>query len=229
MPKYVIGVDFGTLSGRASLVDAADGRVLSSSVYDYPHAVMDTALPCGVPLAPDWALQHPKDYMDVLDHTIPEILCVSGVNPADVVNLAPWLKPSILAKLSESMEKCGIGIAHLVALAEYLNDTDTDKLMKVVDFDSLADMDMGLLSRLMPLLGPYAHDTILQKIIDGELDYHYLELVGGYRMQILAWAGDEEFPPNAQVLYSDNFADGFAAEDRVVAGDILISTIKANM
>ena len=55
------------------------------------------------------------------------------------------------------------------------------------------------------------------------------ELVGGYQMQILAWAGDDEFPPNAQVLYSDNFADGFAAEDRVVAGDILISTIKANM
>ena len=41
--------------------------------------------------------------------------------------------------------------------------------------------------------------------------------------------GDEEFPPNAQVLYSDNFAEGFAAEDRVVAGDILISTIKSYM
>ena len=55
------------------------------------------------------------------------------------------------------------------------------------------------------------------------------DLIGGYQMQIMIWAGDEEFPPNAQVLYSDNFADGFAAEDRVVAGDILISTIKANM
>ena len=55
------------------------------------------------------------------------------------------------------------------------------------------------------------------------------DLVGGYQMQILAWAGDEEFPPNAQILYSDNFETGFAAEDRVVAGDILISTIKANM
>ena len=62
----------------------------------------------------------------------------------------------------------------------------------------------------------------------GDAGYLF-ELVGGYRMQIMAWAGDEEFPPNAQVLYSDNFADGFAAEDRVVAGDILISTIKANM
>ena len=48
-------------------------------------------------------------------------------------------------------------------------------------------------------------------------------------MQILVWEGDDEFPPNAQVLYSDNFAQGFAAEDRVVAGDILISTIKSYM
>ena len=48
-------------------------------------------------------------------------------------------------------------------------------------------------------------------------------------MQILVWEGDEEFPPNAQVLYSENFAEGFAAEDRVVAGDILISVIKAAM
>ena len=55
------------------------------------------------------------------------------------------------------------------------------------------------------------------------------ELVGNYLMQILVWEGDDEFPPNAQVLYSDNFADGFAAEDRVVAGDILISTIKGFM
>ena len=54
------------------------------------------------------------------------------------------------------------------------------------------------------------------------------DFVGGYRMQILVWEGDDEFAPNAQVLYADNFAEGFAAEDRVVAGDILISTIKAN-
>ena len=54
-------------------------------------------------------------------------------------------------------------------------------------------------------------------------------LIGDYRMRILVWEGDDEFPPNAQVLYSDNFAQGFAAEDRVVAGDILISTVKSNM
>ena len=55
------------------------------------------------------------------------------------------------------------------------------------------------------------------------------DFLGSFQMQVLVWAGDEEFPPSAQVLYSDNFASGFAAEDRVVAGDILISTVKANM
>ncbi len=62
----------------------------------------------------------------------------------------------------------------------------------------------------------------------GDAGYRF-DLIGGYQMQILVWEGDDEFPPNAQVLYSDNFAEGFAAEDRVVAGDILISTIKSNM
>lgn len=67
-----------------------------------------------------------------------------------------------------------------------------------------------------------------QAVSHGDAGYRFT-LIGQYEMQILVWEGDEEFPPNAQVLYSDNFADGFAAEDRVVAGDILISTIKANM
>ena len=62
----------------------------------------------------------------------------------------------------------------------------------------------------------------------GDAGYRF-ELVDGYQMQILVWQGDDEFPPNAQVLYSDNFAEGFVAEDRVVAGDILITMIKSNM
>ncbi len=67
-----------------------------------------------------------------------------------------------------------------------------------------------------------------QPLKHGDAGFQF-DLIGGYKMQILVWEGDEEFPPNAQVLYSDNFASGFAAEDRVVAGDILISTIKGNM
>ena len=66
------------------------------------------------------------------------------------------------------------------------------------------------------------------KLPHGDAGYQF-NLIGNYHMQIMVWEGDEEFPPNAQVIYSENFAEGFAAEDRVVAGDILISTIKANM
>ena len=55
------------------------------------------------------------------------------------------------------------------------------------------------------------------------------DFLGGYRMQIMVYAGDDEFPPSSQVLYSDNFETGFAAEDRVVAGDILISAIMAKL
>ena len=62
----------------------------------------------------------------------------------------------------------------------------------------------------------------------GDAGYQF-DFIGGYAMQILVWEGDEEFPPNAQIIYSDNFEEGFGAEDRVVAGDILISIIKANM
>ncbi len=65
-------------------------------------------------------------------------------------------------------------------------------------------------------------------VAHGDAGYEF-SLIGGYKMRILIWEGDDEFPPNAQVLYSDNFAEGFAAEDRVVAGDILISAIKSFM
>ena len=62
----------------------------------------------------------------------------------------------------------------------------------------------------------------------GDAGYQ-LQLLPGFWMQIMVWEGDDEFPPNAQVLYTDNFEDGFAPEDRVVAGDILITAIKGNM
>lgn len=67
-----------------------------------------------------------------------------------------------------------------------------------------------------------------QRIAHGDAGYLF-EFLGGYRMQIMIYEADEEFPPSSQILYSGNFADGFAAEDRVVAGDILISAIQAVM
>ena len=56
MPRYAVGVDFGTLSARALVVDAADGRELADAAMDYPHGVMTEALPDGTPLGPNWAL-----------------------------------------------------------------------------------------------------------------------------------------------------------------------------
>ena len=62
----------------------------------------------------------------------------------------------------------------------------------------------------------------------GDAGYEF-SFLPHFKMRISIWEGDEEFPPSAQILYSDNFAAGFTGEDRVVAADILISAIKANM
>ncbi len=86
--RYAIGVDFGSESGRALLVDVADGRELATAVHAYANGVIDERLPdSGVALAPDWALQDPNDYLEVLKTTVPAVLRQSGVDPADVVGL----------------------------------------------------------------------------------------------------------------------------------------------
>ena len=87
MKKYTIGIDFGTLSGRAILLDTTDGSVLATSVYEYPHAVMDRSLPDGTPLAPQFALQHPADYLEVLERTVPTVLRDGGVSPDEIAGL----------------------------------------------------------------------------------------------------------------------------------------------
>ncbi|MDQ1597253.1 MAG: L-ribulokinase, partial [Microbacteriaceae bacterium] len=73
--EYVVGIDFGTLSGRAVVVRVSDGAELGTGTFDYPHAVMDAVLfSSGAALPPDWALQVPSDYVDVLKHAVPEAL-----------------------------------------------------------------------------------------------------------------------------------------------------------
>jgi L-ribulokinase len=88
--KYAIGVDFGTESGRALLVDVADGREVATAVHQYANSVIDERLPAdagGQRLPPDWALQDPNDYIEVLKHAVPAVLNQSGVSPADVIGL----------------------------------------------------------------------------------------------------------------------------------------------
>lgn len=89
----VVGVDYGTLSGRAVVVRVRDGAELGSAVHEYPHAVMESALTVGTPIAlpPDWALQVPADYVDVLRTAVPAAVRAAqadfGIDPADVVGI----------------------------------------------------------------------------------------------------------------------------------------------
>lgn len=87
--KYVIGVDYGTLSGRAVVARVSDGKELGSAVLEYPHAVMDTTLACsGATLGPDWALQDANDYVAVLKSAVPAAVKDAGIDPADVIGIA---------------------------------------------------------------------------------------------------------------------------------------------
>ena len=87
-PRYVVGVDYGTLSGRALVVRVADGAELGSAVHEYRHAVVADRMPSGAALPPEWALQVPDDYRDVLRHAVPAALAAAGVDPADVIGIA---------------------------------------------------------------------------------------------------------------------------------------------
>jgi L-ribulokinase len=87
---YSIGVDFGTESGRALLVDVGTGQELATAVYQYEHGVIDETLPApddDVRLEPDWALQDPLDYIRTLEHAVPAVLGKAGIDPADVVGI----------------------------------------------------------------------------------------------------------------------------------------------
>ena len=85
---YAIGVDYGTESGRAVLVDLSSGAEIADHVTPYPHGVIDERLPeSGIPLGPEWALQHPQDYIEVLKRSVPAVMEASGVDPRQVIGI----------------------------------------------------------------------------------------------------------------------------------------------
>lgn len=89
-PKYTIGIDFGTESGRAVLVEVGSGQEITSSVHPYRNGVIDERLPIdgkSVRLEAEWALQDPQDYIETLKSTIPDLLKESGINAADVIGV----------------------------------------------------------------------------------------------------------------------------------------------
>ena len=88
--RYTIGVDFGTESGRAVLVDVADGREVGVEVYKYRNGVIDERLPGpdgDVVLGPDWALQDPNDYLETFKQAVPAVVARAGVDPGSVIGI----------------------------------------------------------------------------------------------------------------------------------------------
>ncbi len=89
-PRYTVGVDFGTESARAVLVDIADGRERGVEVHPYRNGVIDARLPApdsDVVLGPDWALQDPDDYLDTFREAVPRLIANAGIDPAQVIGI----------------------------------------------------------------------------------------------------------------------------------------------
>ena len=108
--QFVIGVDYGTLSGRALVVRVSDGVEFGSAVFEYPHSVMDTALSSdfgGAALPPEWALQVPQDYVDVLKNAVPAAVKVAGIDPAQVIGITTdFTACTILPVLADGTPLC---------------------------------------------------------------------------------------------------------------------------
>ncbi len=85
---YTIGIDYGTESGRVLLVDTQDGREVATAVVPYSNGVIDEHLPgSDVRLPPEWALQDPNDYLEVIKQGVPKVLATSGIAPNEIVGV----------------------------------------------------------------------------------------------------------------------------------------------
>jgi L-ribulokinase len=104
----VIGIDFGTLSGRALVVRISDGAELGTAAHEYAHGVIEQVLPCtGAPLPPDWALQDPQDYLDVLRHAVPAAVAAAGIDPSAVVGVGTdFTASTVLPVLADGTPLC---------------------------------------------------------------------------------------------------------------------------
>ena len=109
-PRYTIGVDFGTESARAVLVDLAAGRELAVDVYRYRNGVIDERLPApdgDVLLRPDWALQDPNDYLETFKRAVPGAVAKAGIDPAAVIGIGiDFTACTMLPTTADGMPLC---------------------------------------------------------------------------------------------------------------------------
>jgi L-ribulokinase len=106
--SFVVGVDFGTLSGRALVVRVSDGAEVGTAVHEYGHGVMDAVLASsGESLPADWALQDPEDYRDVLRHAVPAAVAAAGVDPERIVGIGTdFTACTVLPALADGTPLC---------------------------------------------------------------------------------------------------------------------------
>ena len=108
--RYVVGIDFGTESGRAVVVRASDGAELAGSVCPYQHGVIDRAVPeSDHPLPPEWALQDPDDYIAVLRTAVPRAVEESGVDSSSVIGIGiDFTSCTMLPTTSDGTPLCSL-------------------------------------------------------------------------------------------------------------------------
>ena len=107
MRRYALGLDFGTESARAVLVDVASGEVIATAVQAYADGVIDEVLLGSILLPRDWALQNPDDWLMALKATVPAVLAESGVSPEMVVGLGlDFTACTILPTTAEGAPLC---------------------------------------------------------------------------------------------------------------------------
>ena len=88
MNKCALGLDFGTESVRALLVEVETGAALATAVEPYADGVIDEALPAsGVELPPNWALQNQQDWLDGMQTAVLSVLAESEISRESVVGL----------------------------------------------------------------------------------------------------------------------------------------------
>ena len=86
--KFTIGIDFGTKECSAILVDVSNGKLAASSVYRYSHGVITDTLPnSNIKLEPDWAIQHPSDYINAIKRTVPKLMRETQIDPEQVIGI----------------------------------------------------------------------------------------------------------------------------------------------
>ena len=106
--RFTIGVDFGTLSGRAVVVRIRDGLEVASSEHVYADGVIESFLPGSSERLPfEWALQNPADYISVFKIAVPKALELSGVDPKAVIGIGiDFTACTILPTLRDGTPLC---------------------------------------------------------------------------------------------------------------------------